>query len=241
MVLRALRLGDFRPSAVIFAIFSVLLSSAALVSSADASEWSSAGSMVAARDSHTATLLPNGKVLIAGGENWNGVAEIPLASAELYDPATGNWFPAGTMANPRYSHSAVLLANGKVLVAGGAIEEVELVDTAELYDPATNTWTTLPSIGENRTDLVAGLLPNGQALIAGGGNAPPGSFSTLNSTEFYDPAANAWSDGPTMSFATARGALSTLANGQWPIARERGRRLVVLHCLHRCSNLRPCF
>ena len=72
------------------------------------------GSPATARSSHTATLLPNGKVLVAGGSAPTG----PLACAELYDPASGTWTATGSLGTARYSHTATLLPNGKVLVAG---------------------------------------------------------------------------------------------------------------------------
>ncbi len=81
----------------------------------DIGTWSSTGSLATARNYHTATLLPNGKVLVAGGLATSG----RLASAELYDPATGSWSPTGNLATARYRHTATLLPNGKVLVAGG--------------------------------------------------------------------------------------------------------------------------
>ena len=111
---------------------------------------------------HTATLLPNGQVLVAGGFNDDGV----LASAELYDPATGLWTATGSMATPRVDHTATLLPNGKVLVAGG--EGRRPFASAELYDPATGLWTATGSMAPSATDHTATLLPNGQVLVAGG-------------------------------------------------------------------------
>src|SRR5438094_5551517 len=75
------------------------------------------GSLATGRLYHTATLLPNGKVLVAGGTNSNS-GEV-FASAELYDPATGVWTNTGRMVYGRYRHTATLLTNGKVLVTGG--------------------------------------------------------------------------------------------------------------------------
>jgi hypothetical protein len=72
------------------------------------------GSLATARDSYTATLLPNGKVLVAGGFDGSG----PSTSAELYNPASGTWMTTGSLGAARYNHTAVLLPNGKVLVAG---------------------------------------------------------------------------------------------------------------------------
>src|SRR6184192_3520023 len=89
------------------------------------------GSLATARNGHTATLLPNGKVLIAGGRNGNS----GLARAELYDPASGTWSATGSLATARAFHTATLLPNGKVLVAGGGNNSAELL----LPPPATST------------------------------------------------------------------------------------------------------
>jgi len=87
--------------------------------------WEVTGTLVTARDAHTATLLRNGQVLVAGGIEATGFTS---KSAELYDPATGQWTATGSMATARSSHTATLLHNGQVLVAGGG------TSTAELYD-----------------------------------------------------------------------------------------------------------
>ncbi len=94
------------------------------------SPWSAAGTMAQAREWHTATALPDGKVLIAGGYGPGGL----LSSAELYDPATGSWSSAGTMSQRRFLHTATALPDGKVLVAGGHKVGGPL-SSAELYDP----------------------------------------------------------------------------------------------------------
>ena len=97
-------------------LVSISLPCFALSPAAQADSWIPTGSMGAARYVHTATLLANGKVLVAGGENFiTGY----LGSAELYDPATGIWTATGSMGTEREYHTATLLANGKVLVAGG--------------------------------------------------------------------------------------------------------------------------
>src|SRR5437868_6761611 len=92
--------------------------------------WTATGNLATARANHTATLLPNGKVLVAGGAG---------TSAELYNPASGTWSPTGSLVTARGFHTATLLPNGKVLVAGGLGDE--LLASAELYDPASGTWT----------------------------------------------------------------------------------------------------
>src|ERR1044072_4407312 len=86
----------------------------AIVTGAAAGLFTPTGNMSVARVNHTATLLPDGTILIAGGSQIG-----PLNSAERYDPALGTFSPTGSMAVTRYGHTATLLANGKVLIAGG--------------------------------------------------------------------------------------------------------------------------
>jgi len=130
------------------------------------------------RSGHTATLLPNGEVLIAGGE-LDGHA---IPSAMLYDPAHREWIDTTSMATARYSHRATLLTNGKVLVTGGYNSSGDAVDSAELYDPASGTWTTTSPLGTARAMHTATLLPNGNVLVAGGFD----SFGIpLSSPEMY--------------------------------------------------------
>jgi hypothetical protein len=125
--------------------------------------WTTTGSLAHARQSHTATLLPNGQVLVAGG--YNGTS---LSSAELYDPAAGIWSATGSMRDARASHTATL-RSGKVLVAGGNHGNGDLSST-ELYDPVSGTWRMTGSLGTARQDHTATLLPNSQVLVAGGSN-----------------------------------------------------------------------
>lgn len=148
--------------------------------------WSSAqnfvltGSLNHARDSHAATLLADGTVLIAGGEDASG----PLMSAELYDPATETFTDTGNMNDFRVSPTATLLPDGIVLIAGGI--HGGSLPTAELYDPATKTFSVTGVMHDARQAHTATLLNTGKVLIAGGFDS--GSSLILASAELYDPA-----------------------------------------------------
>lgn len=121
-------------------------------------------SMTAGRAEAISLLLPNGKVLVAGGTN-NG--STPLKTAELYDPISQTWTATGSMSVARRGHTATLLLGGKVLVTGGFDGAVEST-TAELYDPATGLWTPSGAMVRGRKYHTASRLIDGSVLIAGG-------------------------------------------------------------------------
>src|SRR5689334_17614778 len=122
------------------------------------------GSLSTARTAYTATLLQNGKVLVAGGQDAGGV----LASAELYDPATGSWSATGSLHTGRKWHTATLLPNGKVLIAAGFDNNANFngLVSAELYDPTTGQWTLTGNLSGGRYSHTATLLSNGKVLVA---------------------------------------------------------------------------
>jgi N-acetylneuraminic acid mutarotase len=161
-----------------------------------------------ARRFHTATRLPNGEVLVAGGYNESGY----LTSAELYDPATATWIATGSLSGARASHTATLLPNGKVLVAGGETTGGASLAGAELYDPSTGTWSPAGAMATTRSGHTATLLPNGNVLVASGVSGSGSSYAA--SAEIYDPATGAWS--PTGALAQARRLFSAtlLPNGK---------------------------
>jgi hypothetical protein len=188
----------------------------ALASSASPSgSLKSASPMLEPRSGHTATLLPDGKVLIVGGMRRN---QDFYRSAELYDPATDKFQAAGDMAIARVGHAAVLLHSGKVLIVGGWIGH-GATDSAELYDPATGKFSTLTKMTSRRGNLAATLLASGDVLITGGGdsNGPGG----IASAEIFDAATGVFEPLPTMHSARIEQTTTVLRDGRVLIAGGR--------------------
>jgi hypothetical protein len=186
------------------------MSTAALIA-LTAGAWTSLPPMATARSGHTATLLADGRVLIAGGTNG-----VETASAEIFDRATNGWSPTGPMATARRGHTATLLEDGTVLVVGG-LYKVEGVATylrsAELYVPRTGTWLPAPALATERAYHSATPLPGGRVLVAGGTN-----LGDLDSAEIYDAATGTW---------TAAGKLSVRRYDHAAVAMPDGTVLVL--------------
>jgi Galactose oxidase, central domain/Kelch motif len=190
------------PVRVLLGTFLILTVSAATDAMA-AGTWSTTGSMTAAR-STTATLLTDGRVLAAGGCGAFDIFDdclTVLASAELYNPATGTWSATGSMSVARWFHTATRLLDGRVLVAGGFDSAFANLTSAELYDPATGTWSPTGSTSVGRFGFIATLLLDGRVLVAGGG-------ANGTSAELYDPTTGAWS--PTGSTSMCCPSTATL-------------------------------
>ncbi len=172
--------------------------------------------MSAPRANHTATLLANGKVLVAGGSDFFTTHK----SSELFDPASGQWQQTGDLRTARQGHTATLLADGRVLVAGGQANDGTVLTSAEIYDPATAAWNfTGSTMTQARFNHTATLLPSGRVLVTGGSSAESATFPEFGATalataEAYDPATNQWVPlAASMKAARQSHTATLLANG----------------------------
>lgn len=171
--------------------------------------------MKCAHKGHTATVLQDGRVLIAGRDG-------AIACAELYDPGTQAFTRTGDMKVLASDRAAVLLPSGKVLIVGGSIDgggciSCRATASAELYDPTTGTFTsTAQSLTSARTGATATLLPSGKVLIAGGGTTPTSGM--LTTAELYDPATDSFASAGSMTAAREYHSATLLPSGQVLIA-----------------------
>jgi WD40 repeat protein len=182
------------------------------------------GNLIAPRFDHTATALANGKVLITGGDVTTAVVT-DIQSAELYDPATGIFSPTGqvkryydpesnifwkqgTMNAIRAQHTATLMRDGRVLIAGGGDASATAQNSAEIYDPTTGKFTTIAPMNSPRKEQEAILLNNGDVLLIGGVDA---SGQVLASAELFDPTANRF----TLTTAAFPGTGANMSTGRY--------------------------
>ena len=168
--------------------------------------WSAAGSLTEGRANHTATLLDDGRVLVAGGEDGVVVRD----SAEIYDPDTNGWTRSARLSAARTYHTATRLGDGRVLVAGGTDQDGPLA-SAELYEPATGHWAPAGSMESARMQHTAAPLSDGRVIVMGGRADDRGTPTA--STEIYDPGSNTWSAGPAMAEARAQHTATALSDG----------------------------
>jgi hypothetical protein len=141
---------------------------------------------------HAATLLQDGRVLVAGGFDSDNVK-----TAELYDPSSGTWAPTGDLNVARYGHTATLLPDGSVLIAKGSNDGdlASTLSSAERYDPISGTWSLIDDPTRYSSVLhTATLMPDGRVLFTGGypGNGGQGNPTTLASSELFDPVTGLW-------------------------------------------------
>lgn len=191
-------------------------SGASIAAAQMAGFFTSTGSMAVPRTAHTATLLQNGKVLIAGGLSAGGPSAEALSSAELYDPSTATFSTVGNMTAHRAGHTAALLPDGQVLITGGfsgitAGTYSATLNTAELYDPESGKFTPTGLMSAARMWHSATLLNSGKVLIAGGGSPFP---PPLASAELYDPSTGAFAGTGTMTRPRANHIATLLSDGK---------------------------
>jgi hypothetical protein len=167
---------------------------------------------------HTATLLQNGTVLLTGGfinDVWDDYFDsVSDNGAGLYDSATGVWSGTGNMTANRGGHTATLLANGKVLIAGGADQDPTGTGlaSAELYDPSTGTFTQTGNMAVGRYLHTATLLQNGKVLIVGG--VLTSTSDPVATAEIYDPATGTFTMTGAMATAREQHTATLLADGR---------------------------
>lgn len=172
--------------------------------------WQRAGTMAYTRpDNPTATLLQDGRVLVVGGRYLQNSPDAGLERSEIYDPKTNSWCAtqADNHIGARSGQSATLLANGRVLVAGGVW--ASCTRQADLYDPATNMWIGVPNMTDARCNNPAVTLPSGNVMVIGG----VAQGVATGGVEVFDPAGNTWSSAPGLPTARIGIAAAVLADG----------------------------
>ena len=180
--------------------------------------WSPTGQMAGARYAHTATRLPDGRVLVAGGYDATGIA---VKTAEIYDAGLASWTPTGSMTTARGFHAATRLTNEAVLVAGGVNASQPFaqgfpgLSDAEVYDVAAGTWTVTGSMTSARFGFTVTRVSAGKALAAGGEDA---DISVLQSSETYDLVSGVWSVAADMGSPRTTHTATRLANGKVLVA-----------------------
>jgi len=181
--------------------------------------WSTTGHLGKPRQSHTATLLPNGQVLVTGG--YTGIDQFAPTygftdTAELYNPATGTWSATSNLHALRNYFAATLLPNGRVLVAGDFFHDNQ---ACEIYDPSTGAWTLAGRLNAPRAGHMQSPLANGNVLVAGGFKERSlDDDVSVDSAEIYDVATDTWSTTSPLKLPIRDASATLLANGKVLVA-----------------------
>lgn len=192
-----------------------VITASAEVYDAVAGTWVTVAPMAQARFKTRGLKLADGRVLVAGGTSEEPSAGNPLSSAELFDPVTNIWQNTGSMSQGREGLGAVLLADGRVLISGGATGSFgayQILASAELFDPETGSWSDAAPMIEARGGTPLVLLPDGRVLSTGGGN--PSGGGARRSAELYDPEADRWCSAGEMAKSRRLHRAILLPNGE---------------------------
>src|SRR5579875_752657 len=179
------------------------------------------GSLAAAESHATATLLPNGEVLLAGGQGPTGA---PSAVAELYNPSDGTWSTTGPMLVPVTDATATLVTVGgaqEVLVAGGltgSAGALSATQFSQLYNPSTGQWSLTGSLQEATFDASAALTASGEVLYVGGLTSTSATATAMQTAELYDPATGSWTLTSSLPVGVAGAQVDALTGGQVLVA-----------------------
>lgn len=170
------------------------------------------------RSGHTATALPDGRVVVVGGtahESKDGEERfVALTSVEIFDPRTNRWSHGPSLNQARHWHTATLLADGRLLVAGGMREQRQLLSSVEAWSVGEQQWVELAEMPQPRARHQAALLPDGTVLVAGGRVAHNGATDPSASTLRFEPASSRWSALPELKDPRQNHALVVLSDGR---------------------------
>jgi N-acetylneuraminic acid mutarotase len=190
--------------------------------------WTIAAPMLESRTRHTATLLPDGRVLVVGGLTVTlrdgGLFPSQPTDAEIYDPKTDHWSATAPMGASRLGQTATLLPDGRVLIAGGQDSGVAIFNSTEIYEAAQDRWISAAPMAVARSGQVATLMANGDVFVAGGLGVEPNALNiSLNSAEIYDPVTNLWVTVAGMAGFHAADTVTLLRNGMLLLVGDTGQ------------------